>query len=1301
MIFTKKYNFFTFFLSQTLFLAAWFANVDLFAQNFNINVQLDWEIQPRIIPQVENQTNVNYPFFANAAFDEQNPTLPVFIHKIALSQPSEIEAVLQNQLFEPLGYNLLFAELLATDIQPVATLSFNKKRPQAHIKFVPLRLNPQTNQIEKLVSANLLVRTQPSNLPNRPAVRNVLVSKLNDGEIYKIGVQNSGIYKIDYNFLKNMGVDVDNINPQNIQILGNTGAMLPELNAETRTDDLAENAVFVQGENDGRFDAQDFILFYAQGTTTWKYDSATAFFKHKLNLYSDQNFYFIKIANNNGKRIQNQTNITSTAYNTNSYDALAFTENELLNLLNKEQPALPPTGRDWFGDAFQTRRTQVFNFQFANRQTNEPVKISSRVVSRAQSASRFDFSANGQAILSSNTTAANFYVYSSYATQAISNQSFTVGGSDVSLQITYNNSSSSSEAWLDYLCLNARANLQYSNGLVFRDQRTMSHNSSTFQLNGANASVNIWDITNLSSINKQEVVFGSNLTFGVSTNNILKEFIAFEGNNFPNPTALGRIANQNLHAMSNPPTFLIVYHPNFAGAAQRLAAHRNNITGMLTQAVDIFQIYNEFSSGKEDLTAIRDFAKMLYNRSQGGDTLRYLLLLGNGSFDYKNISLPESANSDFVPSFQTIESLNPLGAYTTDDFFALLDDNEGNVNADQDLDIAIGRLPVVTAAEADVIVDKIINYEISPDMFGDWRNQIAFIADDEDGNLHFSDAEAASRLAASRDSLLNIDKIYLDAYVQQSTGGGNRYPNVNEAILRRIFKGALIVNYIGHGADDGVTQERVFTNVEINSLTNDKKLPLFITATCSFSPFEDPNIVSAGELLLLNPQGGAIGLLTTVRVVLADANATLTNNTFNVIFQRQANGKMPTIGEVLRNAKNTSGLLSASNSRKYVLLGDPSLTLAYPKYNIATTQINGRNIQVGNDTLQALQRVTISGEVQDFNNNLASNFNGLVYPTVYDKIDTLLTRANDVGSRVAAFPLQKKIIFNGQATVLNGRFTFSFVVPRDINYTVGLGRISYYADDNQNIDANGMYRGFLIGGTSPNAATDNTPPQVRVFMNDENFAFGGLTDANPVLLAKLYDDNGINTVGNGIGHDLTLSLYKNEVKNTNTNATENYVLNDFYQSETDDYRRGTVRFPLGNLKDGHYTANVEAWDVFNNVGRGNTEFIVSNAADVALQHVLNYPNPFTTSTNFQFEHNMPDQTLDVQIQVFSISGSLIKTIQQTCTSEGYRISNIHWDGLDDYGDKLARGTYIYKISVKTENNNVQQASEYQKLVILR
>jgi len=1298
MIFTQKSIFNPLFYPKTI-LALLLLVVDgINAQNFTHNIQLQWADAPRVYSQsIEGQQNINYPFFEGAAIDEQQPTLPYFVHKTMLNQPAEIEAVLQNAVYAPLGFELAFSQALTADIQPIATLNFHQKKPQAHIKFIPLRRNPQTNQVEKLISATLVVRTQPLTVRPQLAPRNGYSSRLSDGEIYKVAVQNSGIYKLDYNFLKNMGVDVDNINPQRLQILGNGGEMLPELNSVNRPDDLNELAIFVQGESDGRFDAQDYILFYAEGTVTWTYDSAATFFRHQLNLYDNSSYYFVKIANSNGKRISDQPNLNTTAYNSTGYDALAFHESELVNLLNKEQPALPPTGRDWFGEGFQTRRSQTFNFSFANRQTAEPVEMRTRVVSRASSGSRFDFLANGNAVFSGTTSATNFYVYSAYGNLLTSNPTFTVSGNDLSIGLNYTNSSSSAEAWLDYICINARASLQYSNGLTFRDQRTLAHSSSTFQLNGTNGNVIVWDITDPANIKRQETTGGNNLSFGTTTANILREFVAFDGSNFPNPTAMGRIPNQNLHAISNPPALLIVYHPNFAGAAQRLSAHRNQTTGISSQAVDIMQVYNEFSSGKEDLTAIRDFAKMLYDRNQGADTLRYLLLFGNGSFDYKNISMSEEANSDFIPSFQTIESLNPLGAYTTDDYFALLDNNEGNVNADQDLDIAVGRLPVATALEADRMVDKIINYELSPAMFGDWRNQIAFIADDEDGNLHFNDAETASRLAIREDSLLNIDKIYLDAFVQQSTGGGNRYPEVNDAILRRIFKGALVVNYIGHGADDGVAQERIFTNVEINSLTNEHKLPLFITATCSFSPFEDPNIVSAGELLVLNPQGGAIGLLTTVRVVLADANATLTNNTFKVIFKQKPNGKMPTVGEVLQNAKNTSGLLSASNSRKYVLLGDPSLTLAYPKYNVATTQINGQNIQVAADTIQALQRVTISGEVRDLNNSLANNFNGLVYPTVYDKVDTLITRANDAGSRASTFPLQKKIIFSGQATVINGRFSFSFVVPKDINYNIGFGRISYYADNGQNLDANGMYRGFLIGGTNPNAVADNTPPQVRVFMNDENFAFGGLTDANPTLLVKLFDDNGINTVGNGIGHDLTAAIVPQNAQV----ATQNYVLNDFYQAATDDYRRGTVRFPLHNLKDGRYTANVEAWDVANNVGRGSTEFVVASDADIALQHVLNYPNPFTTSTNFQFEHNMPDQTLDVQIQIFSVAGSLIKTIQQTCTSEGYRISNIHWDGLDEYGDRLARGTYIYKISVKTADNSVQQASEYQKLVILR
>ena len=408
----------------------------------------------------------------------------------------------------------------------------------------------------------------------------------------------------------------------------------------------------------------------------------------------------------------------------------------------------------------------------------------------------------------------------------------------------------------------------------------------------------------------------------------------------------------------------------------------------------------------------------------------------------------------------------------------------------------------------------------------------------------------------------------------------------------------------------------------------------------------------------------------------------------------------------MQNSKNSVGNLSASNTRKFVLLGDPSMTLAYPEFRVATNTINGQAI-TGNDSIRALDYVTITGEVQDLNGDLMTSFNGTLYPTVFDKPDTISTRANDADSQVKRFELQKKVIFKGRASVVNGRFSFSFIVPVDINYRPGYGKISYYADNGVIVDANGNYQGVIIGGTNPNAASDNQGPIVDVFMNNENFASGGVTDANPLLLVKLSDDSGINTVGNGIGHDLTgiLTFVQDGVEHS-------YNLNDFYEANMDDFTSGKVNYPLSDLPEGPHTAHVKAWDVHNNMGEGSTEFIVASNANMALEHVLNYPNPFTTHTEFMFEHNLPYQDLDVMVQIYTVSGKLVKTIQHNISAAentGYRVTGIDWDGLDDYGDRIGRGAYIYKVNVRaigpaasgTESPTINQRSEYQKLVILR
>lgn len=1270
-----------------------------------IQVQLNWSPNFKsadgILPQQK------YPHFEGAVYDESE-MLPYWTYSLRLRQTSQIQAELQGATYEPLQTPVNWRPQLPDQIQTEQL--FERGHPLAQIKILPIRYNSVSGQYEKLVQAQLKINltASPSPLAQKSIIHPIQQSALTNGSIYKIAVSESGVYKIGYQQLEEMGWAPNSINPQQIQIFGNGGQMVPEIIGDAQMiDDLQELAIWVEGEQDGRFDANDYILFYAKGPKHWEYQRNSDRYRHQQNIYSKDACYFIKINSSTGRRISSRNNGSSPDYNSNSYDALSHHEVDEIALM-EDVLALPPSGRLWLGNPFQISRNQNFNFTIPNRLPNEEIVVQSsflaRLISGTGSASLI-ISEGNQSRQTGTLGTVSSYVYALYA-QTL-NQSFRFvpsSSGNITLNYQFNHPSSGAEAWLDYISIQARAQLRYENSpLFFRDSRSLSANQAQYQIENAGGNLHLWDLTELANLKAQSFSqTGSNISF-VAPADTLREFVLFNSDDLNTPNLVGPVENQNLHAINQSPQLLIIYHPNFASEAQRLAQHRQDHSGITSLAVDINQIYNEFSSGQQDATALRNFCRMLYERSSGNDSLRYLLLFGDGSFDPKGLSKKRTEHLNFVPSYQTLNTLEPLRTYTSDDFFALLDLGEGNPNANQALDIGVGRLPAASLSEASSMVNKIIDYDSNPTGQQDWRNRLTFWADDQDNNIHINDADNIARSVAANHPNYNINKIYADAFQQQSTSGGSRYPDVNTAILQDLFKGTLVVNYLGHGGWDGLAQERIFTLSEIQQMNTPNKLPLFVTATCSFAPFDDPNNLCAGEQLILKPNSGAIALLTTVRVVLADANQHLTSNTFDQLFSPIGN-RMPTLGEVLQRAKNNSGILSASNSRKYVLLGDPSMTLAYPEMQVATTMINGQ-APTGADSISALQLVQIEGEIQDQNNQLLSNFNGTIYPTVFDKADTAKTRGNDSDSQIRNFVLQKKTIFKGRATVTNGRFSFSFMVPKDINYTLGYGKISYYAEDGQNLDASGHYNGIVVGGTNPNASEDNDPPTVNVYMNDLNFAKGGVTDQNPLLLVQLEDDNGINTVGNGIGHDLTGILTY-----TIDDQTYTYNLNEFYQAEQDDFRKGSIEYPLNNLPEGLHQVQVKAWDVYNNMGEGNTEFVVADNAQMALKNILNYPNPFTEQTEFMFEHNLPGQELEVLVQIYTVSGKLIKTIQQPISAAentGYRVDGIHWDGRDDFGDQLARGVYIYKLSLRSnglsneDEPEIKQEANFQKLVLLK
>jgi len=796
----------------------------------------------------------------------------------------------------------------------------------------------------------------------------------------------------------------------------------------------------------------------------------------------------------------------------------------------------------------------------------------------------------------------------------------------------------------------------------------------------------IWDISD--PLNAKQIQYtgtGENLTFKAATDT-LKTFIAFTPGNALIPSIKpAAIPNQDLHS-SEPADMIIITHPLFRAYAEKLANIHLNNSGLLSQVVTLEQVYNEFSGGIPDIAAIRNFVRMKYQKQQGSNhPLKYLLLFGDGS--YENKTLPPN-NPNFIPTYQSQNSNVYVSSFTSDDFYGLLGDGEGEAEGTED--IGIGRLPVSDTIQAGIIISKIIRYLDLSNM-GEWKNVICITADDEDGNTHMSDAEGLASILKDSVPSFNVEKIYLDAFKQTTTVNGQSYPDVTKAINDRINSGCLIFNYVGHGNENGLAAERVLKTEDINSWKNGGKLPLFITSTCEFSRFDDIEInlitremtgkTSAGEMVLLNRDGGGIALMSTTRVVYSAPNYFLNKNIFNFAFDRDESGNTLCLGDIIRLSKNNSG--SGPNKRNFSLLGDPALKLAYPWHGqVITDSINNVSISDNLDSLKALALVTVAGHIEDPGGNQMNTFNGVVSPLVYDKASKIKTLAND-GGQIMEFDLRNNVLFSGKTMAKDGRFRFTFIVPRDIDYSFGTGKISYYAND-YNEDMNGNFSYIVVGGFSNTALIDTAGPDIKLYMNDTLFRNGGITDNNPKLLAIIEDKGGINTTGSGIGHDLTGFL--------DNDPNRSFVLNNYFENDFDNYMSGRIIYDLSGLSGGSHSLTVKAWDNFNNSSEKSILFLVETGGKFILKNLLNYPNPFLSETRISAEHNRPEAEFNVTINIFNLNGRIIKIIKTKVPPTGYTLPPVIWDGNDDGGMRVGRGIYPYTVIVTTGSGETARVS---------
>ena len=1203
----------------------------------------------------------------------------------------------------------------------------------------------------------------------------------------RVGVTGRGVYKIDVAALNSMGLLPAGgvIATDKIRLFGSGGAMLPEAVGAKRLGSYTEHALMVFDGGDGILSGQDYFIFYAPGPHQWGYDSVDARYSYQHNLYSDTAFYFINVdgsvsssVSSTAKRVD-----VGNAAHVNASPALRVSRFTHYWVYEKDNMNLLSSGKLWLADRFSVAAggtsARNYTIDIPDIVPSDSVRFDVSLAARSIGVpANFAVRVNNNLAQNISLPAVSGGFLDNYATNVNSFFSVLPSSNNLQLNIQFlpgaGGGSLSAEGFLDKIeCAATRMLRMNSVGAVggsgggsvgalfFRtaSQPIANTASAAFVIDAGGvpnfANTTVFDVTDFTVPTKMEGSFTAGAVPEFVFNNnatVARAYIAFTPAQVLVPASFATAPNNNLHELATKASanYLIITHPSLLAAANKLAAfHTQNNEGITPLVVTTTQVYQAFGSGAPDITAIRDciaaFARAYgaLGTSVGGSNNTapkfYALLFGASSYDYKNRI---TNNVNLVPGYQSSASLDPLSSYTSDDYFALLD-SSANItteaqqfnNAATALSVNLGRIPAKNITEANTMVDKIINYH-SAGSQGPWRLQQRFIADDKDFNLHVQDAEAVSGAAQKTNVLFNQQKIYLDAYPLVSGSGGGRYPAVNEAVVSAFNSGSLVINYSGHGNYLRLADEAIFSSTEMPLINNANKLPLVVTASCDFYPYDDPTKKSLGQQLLFGAASvgagsgsgvggggnagvsGAIALLTTPRLVFAYSNKIINENYFVAAQKPDATtGTLPTLGEAVTSAKNLTVVQSRDfiNTRKFALLGDPAMRLAYPKNNIVLDSVNSKNIGI-NDTLQSGKLYTFKGSVMaprsgaitsTFNNT----FNGTLYFTLYDKQTTRTTLQNDPATAAANFNAQENILYSGLVSVANGKFTVSFVLPLDISYAPGKAKISMYAQQTMNAstplqnlpDAAGVDTSFFTMGSGA-VLTDKVGPVIELFLNDYNFKNGGLTHSEPLLLINLQDVSGINTSGSGIGHDIIVTL--------DNNPATTRTLNAFYQANINTYQYGTVRYQLPTLTPGPHTLQVRAWDNVNNSNTRTLGFTVaatagtsanggattpatgtSDMSPLVIDKLMNFPNPFTQSTTFSFEHNFPGQNIAVNLSIFTQNGKLVKQINKSVNTSGTRNVQITYDGTDATGSRIARNVYIYKIQISAAGTNYQSSGK--------
>lgn len=1255
-----------------------------------------------------------------------------FVPKYLYQKEKDKRGIIKDFVFKVVKEKTLIkSDLFNLDI---SKLSKNTQESLRIVKeggkeFLSLEFNPiyvnDKGQFKQIESVEITYRISPSSKTKFSKVNQkseIINSALNTGVWYKIAVDKTGVFKMDFNFLKSIGIDIENVNPKKIRVFGNGGAILPEILSTPRKKGLEENAIMVVGEDNNVFDKDDYILFYGEGPVSWKHPNRNNI-THQQNIYSNYGYYFINVDSGiDGKRIKNLSNVNNAkTLEVDSYTDFQVHEKDLINHIR--------SGKQWYGEDFSVNNEQFFEFDFSNL-----IKTKEAIVDAAFSGGSRSQTVE-YTVADTKEDGSEFPVFNVGVTSVSGVSGFNRGngkntflplGDLNRLKVTLDNKGdlSANAVNLDYLTVVADRSLVAS-GKQFRFLNFSSALTGEVieytikNKNNINYVWNITDVSNIKNINNQDVS-SSQFKFKEVADGEKDIYYVVKDSEAYSPINLGsetRIENQNLHGLKDV-QYLIITSKELINQANRLRDyHRNNtvISEMNSsfinaEVIDLEKIYNEFGSGAADITAIRDFLKYVYdNASSEDDRLKYVCLFGDASFDYRGITYKDG---NIVPAYSSFDSNDLTGSYSSDDYYGFLDETDdtsedGTLSTSGKMEIITGRIPVKNTKEAEDYVDKILGY-YSPKSFGDWKNKITLLGDDgQEGDdqslIKFLENSALEIEKNNKD--LNISKLYTDAFKEEVTSGGGAYPEIKKRFLESFNDGAQVINYFGHGNISALGQENFLDISDIRSIKNLNNLPLFITVTCDFSRFDDPTIVTGGEELITSPLGGAGSMITTTREIFITSGNRVNLNLADYLYS--FDGKSRTVAEALRDVKNLNTI--GSNRFFVYFLGDPAMKLSIPKKGVIIDKIEKIvKDEEGNfvsstsiNELQGLSRVKVYGRI--VNTDLStSNFSGDLSVVLFDqpiKRKTLLNEEGGVTTAnkgsVVEFNSLENNVFRGDASVTDGDFSFEFVLPKDVSLELGEAKFSMYAssDKEERIGSDFSYK---IGGIDPDVEEDKTPPTINLFMENTSFIDGGNTSSTPRLIIKFEDASGINTSLNSIGHNISLII--------DGNLSNPISLNEFYSTEKDDFTKGIIDYELEELTEGNHTLTLKAWDTHNNSSTETlTFFVLEDDSKIKIDKVLNYPNPFINYTEFLFTNNKVGNELDVKIQIYTVSGKLVKTLttlsRLVSSTDVVRSNDLAWDGKDDFGNRLAKGVYVYKITVK-ETISGETDERVEKLVIL-